>query len=139
MGRSGQEWATPYKRLTKMTPFPWCKRSVRAAELVTEGRLTGAAIAAEVGLSRQGLDRWKARPEFKARVAEILDEYSALLRRDRIARWERETPRGPPPGSGPPRGRERALVGKTSPERPGIRLRGPSFFPHPRQKETEGE
>ena len=73
-----------------MTPFSWCKRSIRAAELVAEGRLTGAAIAAEVGLSRQGLDRWKAHPDFKARVAAILDGYSALLRRDRLARWERE-------------------------------------------------
>jgi hypothetical protein len=72
-----------------MTPFAWCKRSLRAAELVAEGRLTNAQAAAEVGLSRQGLDRWKAHPEFKARVAAILDEYSALLRRDRIARWEK--------------------------------------------------
>jgi hypothetical protein len=71
-----------------MTPFSWCTRSVRAAELVAEGRLTGAQIAAEVGLSRQGLDRWKARPEFKARVAAHLDEYAALLRRDQLARWK---------------------------------------------------
>src|SRR4051794_36308105 len=55
--------------LTEMAPFPWDKRSVRAAELVSEGRLTGARIAAEVGLSRQGLDRGEAYPEFKARVA----------------------------------------------------------------------
>ena len=74
--------------LTKMTPFSWDKRSVRAAELVAEGRLTGLRIAAEVGLSRQGLDRWKAHPEFKARVAAILDDYSAFLRRERLARWE---------------------------------------------------
>ena len=79
------------QKLTEMAPFPWDKRSVRAAELVSEGRLTGAAIAAEVGLSRQGLDRWKAHPEFKARVAALLDEYTALMRRDRIARWERES------------------------------------------------
>jgi len=73
-----------------MTPFSWCKRSLRAAELVAEGRLTGAQVAAEVGLSRQGLDRWKARPEFKARVAAILDEYSDFLHRSQIARWERQ-------------------------------------------------
>ena len=73
-----------------MTLFPWCKRSVRATELVAEGRLTNAQVAAEVGLSRQGLDRWKAHPEFKARVAAILDEYRALRRRDMIARWEKQ-------------------------------------------------
>ncbi len=74
-----------------MTPFPWCKRSLRAAELVAEGRLTNAQAAAEVGLSRQGLDRWKAHPEFKARVAAILEEHDALLRRARFARWEAES------------------------------------------------
>ena len=83
-------WANSYNRLTKMTPFSWCKRSIRAVELVSEGRLTGSRIAAEVGLSRQGLDRWKAHPEFKARVAAILEEFTALLRRDRIARWEKK-------------------------------------------------
>ena len=73
-----------------MTSFSWCKRSLRAVELVSEGRLTGSRIAAEVGLSRQGLDRWKAHPEFKARVAAILEEFTALLRRDRNARWEKK-------------------------------------------------
>ncbi len=73
-----------------MTPFSWCKRSLRAAELVAEGRLTGAQAAAEVGLSRQGLDRWKAHPEFKARVADRLAEFDAFLRAARRARWEEE-------------------------------------------------
>jgi hypothetical protein len=75
-----------------MAPFSWCERSIRAAQLVYEGRLTGAQIATEVGLSRQGLDRWKAHPEFKARVADLLAEFDAALRAHSLAkdkaRWD---------------------------------------------------
>lgn len=57
---------------------------------MSEGRLTGSRIAAKVGLSRQGLDRWKAHPEFKARVADRLAEFDAFLRAARRAQWEKE-------------------------------------------------
>lgn len=68
--------------------------------MVAEDRLSNAAIAAAVGITRQALDKWKAHPAFAQRVREHLDAFAETVRRRGIAsiehrvaalqeRWER--------------------------------------------------
>lgn len=57
-----------------MVGFRWTGRREQAAFLVAEDRLTNEEIAAQVGVTRQAVDKWKANPEFKARVAEHVDQ-----------------------------------------------------------------
>jgi transposase-like protein len=66
--------------------FDWLPIAERAAELVATGRLTRQEIAADLGIGRTTLWRWRRHPDFKARVAKILAEYRAeadKLRRER--------------------------------------------------------
>ena len=44
--------------------FEWNQRRLDAARLIAEGRLTGDAIARQLGIGRATLTRWRARPEF---------------------------------------------------------------------------
>jgi hypothetical protein len=53
----------------KVRPNP----RARAAQLVAEDTLTDEQIAAAVGVSKGTLERWKLRPEFRARVAAIIE------------------------------------------------------------------
>jgi hypothetical protein len=54
--------------------FRWSARAERAAGLVAADELTDAVIAAEVGISKRQLERWKRSPEFAARVEALVAE-----------------------------------------------------------------
>ena len=58
-------------------PEWWDKRRRRAFRLVVQGGLTGAEIAAELGVCRRTLGNWKRHPSFRAALeranAKILD------------------------------------------------------------------
>ncbi len=87
-----------------MAAFRGTDGRVLAARLVWEGRLTGAQVAAACGVCRQALDKWKARPEFRARLQQYRDEHRACLRQEMRAQWAKELDEavravqiGPPP------------------------------------------
>jgi hypothetical protein len=63
-----------------MAAFKWTDGKILAAKLLWEGRLTGAQIAEQCGVCRQVLDKWKTKPEFRARLAQYSEEYRACLR-----------------------------------------------------------
>ncbi|HEU4752053.1 MAG TPA: phBC6A51 family helix-turn-helix protein [Armatimonadota bacterium] len=78
----------------------WNKQREHAAALVARDDLTDVEIANEVGIGKATLERWKAVPEFQARVEEHVTAFRALVRRRGIAvlenriqaqqdRWER--------------------------------------------------
>ena len=67
-------------------PWKWTKRRALAAVLVAEDELTDDEIAGRVGIKRLQLWRWKQRPEFSARVAEIANRIGALALRRAIGR-----------------------------------------------------
>lgn len=74
---------------TESTPFQWSDAATDAAVLVAEDRLTDAAIARKVGVSRSTLARWKRHPEFRAQVTTHYDELQARARKRGIARLDR--------------------------------------------------
>lgn len=57
--------------------------------LVAEDRFTDATIARKLGIHRATLYRWKADPEFAARVATLTEELYERARRRGIARLDR--------------------------------------------------
>jgi hypothetical protein len=63
----------------------WDKKREKAAKLAAEGALTNDQIAAGVGLSPAGFDKWRATPEFRARVDEIVTAYADAIRDEGIA------------------------------------------------------
>ena len=67
------------------TPFKWNQRSERAAVLLAEDLQTDEQIAAEVGVTRRALAKWKNRPEFAARVQDHLSAFRAQVRAEGIA------------------------------------------------------
>lgn len=80
--------------------FTWNSRRAIAALRVAEDEMRDEDIAAEAGITRQGLTKWKQQPEFQARVKEhIADLEASVLRyaiakkRNRVRRqnadWER--------------------------------------------------
>jgi hypothetical protein len=64
------------------------KKREKAAQLIAEDQLSDEAIAAEVGIGRRTLARWKSDPLFQQRVQEIADAYAQKALRHRIARKE---------------------------------------------------
>lgn len=52
------------------------KRHEKAAQMVADDDLTDDKIAAELGIHKATLERWKATPEFEARVEQITDAYA---------------------------------------------------------------
>jgi DNA-binding protein H-NS len=72
-----------------MASFRWTAQTTEAAELVAKDELTNQEIADKFGVTPQALGKWKAHPEFKARVDEHVEEYRALVRRRGIAQLER--------------------------------------------------
>ena len=69
-----------------MADFAWTKAKAEAAVLVAEDELSNEAIAERVGISRQGLDKWKAHPDFQARVHEHVAETERSMLRYTIAK-----------------------------------------------------
>lgn len=63
----------------------WDKKREKAAKLAAEDVLTNDQIAASVGLSPAGFDKWRAAPEFQARVNEIVTAYADAIRNEGIA------------------------------------------------------
>jgi predicted DNA-binding protein YlxM (UPF0122 family) len=56
---------------------PLSKKMEKAARLVFEDRLTDQEIAAECGVTRQAIYKWKKRADFIARVSAISQAYAA--------------------------------------------------------------
>lgn len=63
----------------------WDKKREKAAKLAAEDALTNDQIAASVGISPAGFDKWRATPEFQARVAEIVAAYADAIKAEGIA------------------------------------------------------
>jgi transposase-like protein len=72
--------------LQNVTKFEWNEKRLRAAQLVSEDRLTDEQIATELGVTRMTLARWKSHVEFQARKEQITTETKERL----LARGVRE-------------------------------------------------
>lgn len=68
----------------KVTIFSWDERRLLAAQLVAAGEKTEEEICAAVGVIRKTLWQWRGRDEFKARVAEIIEQTKQSLLKDGI-------------------------------------------------------
>jgi hypothetical protein len=62
-----------------MQPFPWNEQRETAALQLAIGGLNNPAIAAAAGVSDRQLRRWKAHPDFAARVQQHIDERREAL------------------------------------------------------------
>ena len=65
--------------------WKWTRQRAKAAKLAAEDTLTNDQIAAVVGITRQGVDKWRRAPEFQARVAEIIAAYADAIKDEGIA------------------------------------------------------
>jgi hypothetical protein len=63
----------------------WNRKRERAALQVAEDALTDAAIAEQAGVSKQTLENWKLRPDFRARVQEHVAAFAEAVRAEGIA------------------------------------------------------
>jgi Homeodomain-like domain len=63
----------------KVTVWEWTDDRLLAAELLAEDRLSDAQIAAEVGVNRRTLARWKGRPEFADKAREFAKALEAAI------------------------------------------------------------
>jgi hypothetical protein len=72
-----------------MPNFRWTERTVEAAALVAKDELTNQEIAGKVGVTPQALGKWKANPEFMARVDGHIAEFAETIRRRGIAQLGR--------------------------------------------------
>lgn len=70
---------------TAESPITWGQPQQRAAMLVAVDQLSDRQIAAEVGISKATLERWKQHSEFQARVAEHRSEILKAVRMEGIA------------------------------------------------------
>jgi transposase-like protein len=61
-------------------PFRLSARRAKAAQLVAEGALTEAQIAAQLGIHDRQLRRWKKHPVFAELVADIAEKLAAEIR-----------------------------------------------------------
>jgi hypothetical protein len=67
------------------TDFAWTGRRLKAAELVAADELTDAEIAAEAGINKATLERWKKVPAFAEKVGEARTAIAAAVRAEGIA------------------------------------------------------
>jgi hypothetical protein len=70
-------------------PFPWTARKLDAARLVAEDSLSDQRIAAQVGIERRQLTRWKSVPQFMAKVEAIVAALGERSLRFAVARRHR--------------------------------------------------
>lgn len=57
--------------------WKWTTQRLQAANLAAEDRLTDAKIAADLGVTRQCIAKWRSQAEFRLRVARIINEATA--------------------------------------------------------------
>lgn len=69
--------------------FKWSDERRTAALLLAEGNLTDAQIAAQAGVCRQTIGKWKQIPEFSATIDSHLEEFRQEVRRRGLANRER--------------------------------------------------
>lgn len=80
--------------------FRWTARREEAAVLVAQDGLSNEEIAKRVGISRQGLDKWKRQPGFRERVEALVGSMAESVkgrgiadRQNRVSalneRWDR--------------------------------------------------
>jgi len=67
----------------------WNERREKAAIMLAEGAVPDVEIAAAVGITRQSLLKWRAREEFRDRVAEIVKQRKDAALRYSIAQQDR--------------------------------------------------
>lgn len=67
------------------TSWEWNEQREVAAVLVAEDRLSDEQIAAEVGIDRRTLTRWRGVPAFMARVDRLIEEFRGEVDRYAIA------------------------------------------------------
>lgn len=65
--------------------WEWTKMREQAAMLLAEGDKTVGEIAKICGVSYSGIEKWMTMPEFKARVAQHVETYSASIMKRGIA------------------------------------------------------
>lgn len=68
-----------------MTPFRWTQMKEQAALWLAEDTRSNEVIAREVGVTRQALDKWLTRPEFRARIQEHVTAFREAIRAKGIA------------------------------------------------------
>jgi hypothetical protein len=68
------------------TPFTWTIAREKAAALLADGELTDREIAAQVGVDRPTLWRWRQHPDFAGRVRETVEKAGEEMARHAIAR-----------------------------------------------------
>lgn len=68
-----------------MSEWKWTKQRERAAALAAADRLTDREIAQQININPRTLGRWKSAPEFAERIARLVAEYRAAVRRHGIA------------------------------------------------------
>jgi hypothetical protein len=54
-----------------LTPWQWTEQRAKAAALLARG-LSAAEVARTVGMTREGLFKWRRQPAFRARVASLV-------------------------------------------------------------------
>lgn len=69
----------------EIASFRWTERSEQAAVDVAQDTLSDAQIAAKAAVNPRTLDRWKAHPEFAARVEAHVATYRRIVRSRGIA------------------------------------------------------
>lgn len=65
--------------------FRWTEGRERAAALLAEDRLSDEQIAELIGVKRQTMALWKNRPEFKGRIADIVEKTRLVVEAEGIA------------------------------------------------------
>lgn len=65
--------------------FQWTPKRLKAAALLATGEYVLKQVARKLGLNIRTLDRWKAEPEFKAKVQEFAAEVADLTERFAVA------------------------------------------------------
>ncbi len=68
-----------------VTGFAWNTQRERAALLVADDQIPDEGIAAQVGVTRRQLARWKVHPDFQARVTEHVEAQREALKAEGIA------------------------------------------------------